>query len=118
MLWGCELADAMAQVEDVRGALGAGIGVWSAKGVQHPPGLFGHGLGGCKQSIGVEVALQGFARATHWAAHFGAGGGEVDGPVQPQNIAIELGHLGQPQAPALGEHNARNHSAVVRALEL
>ncbi len=67
-----ELADAVAQIEDVRGACGGRIGVRLAKRVQHPPCLLRHSFWRRKQGIGVEVALQRFALTPHLAAHFSA----------------------------------------------
>jgi hypothetical protein len=35
--------------------------------------------------------------------------GQIDRPVQAQHLAVELAHLAQPQAAALGEDDARDH---------
>ena len=61
----CELADAVAQIEDLGGARRGGVGMWFAKSVQHAANFSGNGIGGGKQRVGVQVALQGLARAAH-----------------------------------------------------
>ena len=63
------LADAVAQVEDVRGACGVAVGVRLAKAVEHPVYLGRDLRGWCKQDVRVDVALQCFARAADLAAH-------------------------------------------------
>ena len=74
-----------------------------AKGVQHLD-HFGFNLRRWgKQHVGVQIALQGLA-----ATRNGAGFGQVHCPVQAQHVAVELFHFVQPQAAALGEHNAGN----------
>ena len=65
MLWRRELADPMPQIEDVGRTCGVWVGVGLAKALQHTPYFGGDVLGGSKQHIGVDVALQCFARATH-----------------------------------------------------
>ena len=52
-----ELADAMAQIEDVRGACGGCIGVRLAKTVQHPNHFLLNLRRRRKQHIGIDVAL-------------------------------------------------------------
>ena len=71
-----------------------------------------------KQHIGVDIALQGLARAATVPADQGAGVRQVHCPVQPQYIAVQLAHFFQPRAASLGEHDARNHRAFVLTLEL
>jgi hypothetical protein len=58
----------MPQVENVRGAGTAAVGVWDAEAVKHAFGLSLDLGGGCKQHIRVEVALQGLAGASHVTA--------------------------------------------------
>ena len=55
--WGV-LADAMAEVEDVRGAGGGLVGVGFAKRIKDPACFSSQGIRWRKQGIGVEVALQ------------------------------------------------------------
>jgi hypothetical protein len=69
VFWRRKLANAMTQVKDVRGACAVGIGMWLAKTVQDPNDFFLNLGGGRKQNIGVNIALQGFARAIHSTAH-------------------------------------------------
>ena len=82
MLRRCELADAVAQVENVGRAGGCGVGVRFAKAVQHPVHLGGDVLGRCKQNIGIDIALQGLARTAGLAADQLARCAQVHGPVQ------------------------------------
>jgi len=117
MLWGRELADAMAQIENMRGSYAGGIGVRFAKTVQHPNHFFLNLRRWRKQHIGVNVALQGFAWAIHCAPHHLAGTSQVHGPVQTQHVAIELAHLFKPQAAAFGENKAGNAHAQVLFLQ-
>jgi hypothetical protein len=58
------------------GAGGAAVGVGDAETVEHAFGLGFNLGGGRKQHIGVKVALQRFAGASHVAAHLCAGFGE------------------------------------------
>ncbi|MEY3637421.1 MAG: hypothetical protein RIR68_554, partial [Pseudomonadota bacterium] len=97
------LADAVAQVEDVRGAGGGPVGVRRAKAVQHAVHLGRDLRGWRKQDVGVDVALQRFAGAADFAAHESPGTAQVHRPVQAQHIAVQARHLGQPQAAAFGE---------------
>ena len=118
MLGWCELADAVAEVEDVCRAGGVGVGVGCAKAVQHAMDLGGDLRGWRKQDVGVDVALQRLARAADLTAHQTSCGAEVHGPVQAQHLTVQVFHLGQPQTAALGEHQPRNDGTVVAALEL
>ena len=59
MLGRRELADAVAQVEDVADAARGRIQVGRAKGIQHAAHLGADRIGRGKQHIGVDVALQG-----------------------------------------------------------
>ena len=117
MLWRRKLANAMAQVKDVSRASAVGIGVRFPKTVKHPMHFFLNLGGGCKQDIGVDVALQRFARPIHRAAHHLARTAQVHGPVKAQHFAVELAHLFKPQTAALGEHNAWNFDALVLFLQ-
>ena len=68
-----------------------------------------------EQHVRIEVALQRLALADAARARRA----EVHGPVQPDDIAVRAApHLLQPQAAALGEHDARHARAVVLALQL
>ena len=89
MLWGGELANAMAQVENVGWPRGGFVGVRFAKTVQHPNHFLLNLRWGCKQDIGIDVALQSFARAIHGATHHLAGSAQVHGPVKAQNFAVQ-----------------------------
>ena len=112
------LADAVAQVEDVRGAGGAGVGVRTAEAVEHAAGLLGHLIGRRKQHIGVDVALQRLAGTADLPPHHRAGFAEVHGPVQAQHLAVKFAHLLQPQAATLGEHDPGDACTGVLGLEL
>ncbi|MDT4845062.1 hypothetical protein FQZ97_790370 [compost metagenome] len=67
----------------------------------------------CEQYVRVDVALQRLA-----VAHRRARLGQVHRPVQAQGFAVHVLHVVQPQAAALGEHDARDGRALVFALEL
>ena len=69
MLWRGKLADAVAQIKDVCGPSAVGIGVRFAKAVQNPNDLFLNVGGRCKQDIGIDIALQRFARSIHGTPH-------------------------------------------------
>lgn len=92
----CELADTVAEVEDMRGASCRAVGMRSAKAVEHPAHFSGNVLGRCKQNVGIDIALQGLARATGNAADQLARFAQMHGPVQAQNLAIQVFHVGQP----------------------
>ena len=66
-----------------------------------------------KQHVGVQIALQG-----HFVADLRARLAQIDRPVQAEDFAVELAHGFQPQTAAFGKHQARDHHAVVAALEL
>jgi len=117
MFWWRQLANAVAQIKDVRGACAVGIGMGFAKAVQNPNDLFLNLGGGCKQDIGVDVALKRFARPIHGAAHHLARTAQVHGPVKAQYLAVELAHLFKPQTATLGKHNAWNFDALVLFLQ-
>ena len=69
MLWRRKLANAVAQIKDVRGPSAVGIGVGLAKAVQNPNDLFLNVGRRCEQNIGVNIALQRFTRAIDSTAH-------------------------------------------------
>ena len=99
-------------------AAGVRVGVGLTKAVEHAAHLGGNRLGRRKQHVRVDVALQRLAGAADGAAHHGTGFGQIHGPVQAQHLAVEVGHLGQPQTAAFGEDQAWNHRAVMAALQL
>ena len=74
MLGRRELADAVTEVEDVGWASGAGVRMGLAKAVQHAVHLGCDLRGWRKQDVGVNVALQRFARAADLATHQATGG--------------------------------------------
>ena len=118
MFWWRVLMDAMPQIENVGGSCLGAVGVRFAKAVQNPNHFFFDAFWGCKQHIGVDVALQCFPSSAHLAAHHGAGFAQVHGPVETQDFAVELAHFVQPQAATFGEHNARNLLAFMVCFEL
>src|SRR6218665_1313808 len=63
-----ELADSVAQVEDMRRPGGAAVGVGRAKAVEHLLHLLHDARRRGQQHMGVDVALQRLARAAHGAA--------------------------------------------------
>ena len=93
MLWRRKLANAMAQIKDVRGASAVRIGVRLAKTVQNPNDLFLNLGGGCEQNLGVNVALQRLTGAVDRAAHHLAGTCQVHGPVKSQHLTVEATHF-------------------------
>jgi hypothetical protein len=94
----------VAEVEDV-----AGVG---AVGVEHLAGFGGDGFGAAEQHGRVEVALQ-----RDLVADQAPGGADVHRPVEADCVGAAVGDVGQPQAAALGEHDARDALAVLLAGE-
>ena len=95
-----ELGDAMAEVEDMPGV--------GAIGVENLLRFGGNSLGAAKQHCGIQIALQG-----NPITHLTAGGTDIHGPVEADRVGAAVGDVGQPQAAALGEDDARDLLAVL-----
>ena len=65
MLWRGMLVNAVAQIENVSGTRLSGVGMGFAKTVQNPNHFLFDAIGRRKEHIGVNIALQRFAGATH-----------------------------------------------------
>src|SRR5512142_1792835 len=100
------LADAVAEVEDVAGAV-------AAIAVQRALDLGTDLRRRREQHVRVEVALQRDAPADALARL-----AEVDGPVEADHVGAAGGDLLQPEAAALREDDVRDALAVVLLLQL
>src|SRR5438270_11100996 len=99
MFHGCELVDAVAEVEDM-GRPGAVADMRRAETLQYRARfVFDRARVGEEHSR-IEVALQRLAAADLFARL-----AQVHGPVHAQHVAIESLHLAQPGAPTFREHD-------------
>jgi hypothetical protein len=110
VFWRGELADAMAEVEDVPGHAAVGI-ARRAEAVQRGTRFGLHDLRRREQDHWVEVALQRDA-----IAHAPAGGTQVGRPVEADDVRADVGDRLQPLAAALREDDGRDALAYTRCV--
>lgn len=87
MVWRGELADAVAEVEDVRWPRPRRVGVRHPKALQHLDHLGGDLRRWGKQHVGVDVALQGLV-----PTHLRPGLAQVDRPVGRLELTLSPAH--------------------------
>jgi len=90
-----ELRNPVPEIEDVPRVI--------AVTIEHRPGLLANGRRGREQRRGIEIALQGDARADSLA-----GRTQIDRPIEPDRVHAARGDIVEPKAPALRERDDRH----------